>query len=207
MGVRDENRERMEAAIRAAAREQIRTVGGAALSMRAIAREVGLVSSAIYRYHPTREALLTALVMESYTSLGDALADAAPAGAPPADRWRALARAFRAWATGRPHEFQLIYGTPIPGYAAPSDTIPLAARVAMPFLEAGAEGDRLAPPERLAAQLEGVGGGPAAAPLLALAELAGLLTLEFGGHLTGVADPADAYAYAVEDQVRRLGLS
>lgn len=182
MGVREENRERVETAIRAAAREQIRTVGGGALSMRAIAREVGLVSSAIYRYHPTREALLTALIIESYGSLGDALS--ATHG------WSEAAHALRGWAVARPHEFQLIYGTPIPGYVAPPETIPLAARVAAPFLAATG--------------VQAVD-HPAAAPVLAaLAELIGLITLELGGHLVGVTDPAELYAFAVDAQVERL---
>ncbi|WP_040159465.1 TetR/AcrR family transcriptional regulator [Nigerium massiliense] len=187
MGVREENRERVEAAIRAAAREQIRTVGGGALSMRAIARDVGLVSSAIYRYFPTREALLTALIIESYGSLGDALETVRGEGA---DRWRDAAVALRGWATERPHEFQLIYGTPIPGYAAPPETIPLAGRVAEPFFAA--------------AGIETADQPDAAGVLAALAELIGLLTLEFGGHFAGVTDPAELYAYAVERQAGEL---
>ena len=132
MGVRDESRRQVTAAIRAAARRQIAEVGGGALSMRAIAREVGLVSSAVYRYFPTREALLTAMIVESYGNLASALP--ATEGLAGAEAWRTLGRGLRAWARSVPHEFQLIYGTPIPGYVAPPETVPAAAAVAEPFL-------------------------------------------------------------------------
>ncbi|MDO5535028.1 MAG: TetR/AcrR family transcriptional regulator [Propionibacteriaceae bacterium] len=205
MGVRDENREKVDAAIRAAARAQIREVGGGALSMRAVAREVGMVSSAVYRYYPTREALLTALVVESYGSLAHTLEQASGDSA---QGWRDAAHALRGWALERPHEFQLIYGTPIPGYVAPPETVPLAARIAAVFLGAAAGSTAPAASGTLADQLAPLGGGTSAAPLTAVAELVGLLTLELGGHWVGTADPADhLYAFAVEQQVGRLGLS
>ena len=83
---RERNRELVDAAIRDAARQQIRIVGGGALSVRAVAREVGMVSSAVYRYYPTREALLTALILESYASLAVALEEEPPGEG--AQAWR-----------------------------------------------------------------------------------------------------------------------
>ena len=214
MGVRDESRRQVTAAIRAAARQQIAEVGGGALSMRAIAREVGLVSSAVYRYFPTREALLTAMIVESYGNLASALP--ATEGLAGAEAWRTLGRGLRAWARSVPHEFQLIYGTPIPGYVAPPETVPAAAAVAEPFL-------RLAPrsaPDAfgdpvLADQFGALGttfpdadGAGLAAVLAELAALIGFISLELSGHFVGTADPADAlYEALLSRQVATLGLA
>ena len=214
MGVRDESRRQVTAAIRAAARRQIAEVGGGALSMRAIAREVGLVSSAVYRYFPTREALLTAMIVESYGNLASTLP--ATEGLAGAEAWRTLGRGLRAWARSVPHEFQLIYGTPIPGYVAPPETVPAAAAVAEPFL-------RLAPrsaPDAfgdpvLADQFGALGttfpdadGAGLAAVLAELAALIGFISLELSGHFVGTADPADAlYEALLSRQVATLGLA
>jgi AcrR family transcriptional regulator len=114
------------------ARARLSTDGAAALSLRAVARDVEMVSSAVYRYFPSRDALLTALLIESYDELG-AAAEAADAGvADRADtraRWLATFRAVRAWCVAHPGEFGLLYGTPVPGYAAPRDTVDPATRV------------------------------------------------------------------------------
>ena len=114
------------------ARARLSTDGPAALSLRAVARDVEMVSSAVYRYFPSRDALLTALLIESYDELGDA-AEAADAGiadrSDTAARWLATFRAVRAWCVAHPGEFGLLYGTPVPGYAAPRDTVDPATRV------------------------------------------------------------------------------
>lgn len=211
-GTRERARAETTARILAAAREEIAAHGGGGLSMRAVAREVGLVSSAVYRYFPTREALLTAMIVESYGHLDAALGAAAGESRP--DRWRALAGAFRAWARGHPHEFQLVYGTPVPGYQAPPETVPAAAAVAAHFLDVGARqgvagfagGDLV---DQLAGPAADAQAHPAgyAAVLAELAALVGFVGLELAGHFVGTADPADAlYAALVERQVRTLGL-
>lgn len=132
----------------------------------------------------------------------------------PAHRWRSLATAFRDWARDHPHEFQLIYGTPIPGYVAPPETVPAATAVARPFLEAGAPGpvgafdgaDLATQLQHLADEL-GVDPSGAAAVLAELAALVGLVNLELAGHLVGTADPADhLYAALLARQVGTLGL-
>ena len=211
-GVREQSRARTMAAILAAAREEIATRGGGGLSMRAVAREVGMVSSAVYRYFPTREALLTAMILESYEGLAAALAEVRARR--PDLRWVALGTALRDWAIDRPHEFQLIYGTPIPGYVAPPETVPAAAAVAAPFLEVakGVEAPPFARPalvRQMSAFVEVTGGsGEATAAVVAeLGALVGLVTLELGGHLVGSADPADELFRALlRRQVDTLGL-
>ena len=198
MGKRDEARQQTTAAILQAARRAIVAEGGGALSMRAVAREVGMVSSAIYRYFPTREALLTTLIVESYGHLDGALSEAA--STTPSATWAELGRVLRDWAKQAPHEFQLIYGTPIPGYVAPPETIPAAAAVARHFLAIGANSapEAFDSPE-LARQLSPlIAGFPGARPagaaavLTELAALIGFVSLELAGHFVGTAEPADA---------------
>ena len=113
------------------ARRHLATEGAAALSLRAVAREMGMASSAVYRYFPSRDELLTALIVDAYDALGTA-AERAEADVARTDlrgRWRATCRATREWALAHPHEYALLYGSPVPGYAAPDTTIAPAARV------------------------------------------------------------------------------
>src|SRR4051812_30354536 len=81
-----------------AARRQLAEVGAAALSLRAVAREVGMVSSAVYRYFPSRDDLLTRLIIDGYDDVGAAAEAADVPSAPPVERWLAVCRAVRAWA-------------------------------------------------------------------------------------------------------------
>ncbi|MEQ3554521.1 TetR/AcrR family transcriptional regulator [Pseudonocardia nematodicida] len=138
---RERARAELVSEITASARRQLAVTGAAALSMRAVSRELGMVSSALHRYFPTRDDLLTALIVQSYDALGDAVdaADDAVAGSGPAVRWRAITRAVRAWALANPHEYALIYGSPVPGYAAPADTVPAAGRAVRRFVRMLAE--------------------------------------------------------------------
>ncbi|MGC5165317.1 TetR/AcrR family transcriptional regulator [Luteimicrobium sp. DT211] len=134
-------------------REQLATVGPADLSLRAVARELGVVSSAVYRYVGSRDELLTLLIVDAYDELGDAV-DEALADAPEEPRARLLtaARAVRTWSLREPSSYALLYGTPVPGYAAPADrTTQPGIRVVLALLrvltDASAAG-RLQPQER-----------------------------------------------------------
>ena len=117
------------------ARAQLAASGAAALSLRAVARDLGMVSSAIYRYFASRDELLTALIIDGYNAIGAAVenGDASCARDDYRGRWLAGCRAARAWAVAHPHEYALIYGSPVPGYQAPADTIAPAARSAVVF--------------------------------------------------------------------------
>jgi AcrR family transcriptional regulator len=114
------------------ARRQLATEGAAALSLRAVAREMGMVSSAVYRYFPSRDDLLTALIIDGYNAIGTAAerADGARRRDDYPGRWLAACRAVRDWALAHPHEYSLVYGSPVPGYQAPEQTIGPASRVA-----------------------------------------------------------------------------
>lgn len=123
--------------IKAEARRQLAAVGAAQLSLRAVARALEMVPSALYRYYPSREDLLTALIVDAYDSVGEHL-EAAANRAPSGDhcaRWMAACHALRTWALTHPHEYALIYGSAVPGYQAPEQTIASAVRT--PFLLLG----------------------------------------------------------------------
>lgn len=130
-GVRARAREQMRDAILDAARAHLASEGASGLSLRAVARDVGMVSSALYRYFDSRDALLTALIIDAYDSLGAAV-EQDEAQVPRDDmtgRWLAVATGVRRWALANPHLYALVYGSPVPGYAAPQDTVPAATRV------------------------------------------------------------------------------
>lgn len=110
-------------------RAQLAEHGAAALSLRAVARDLGMVSSAVYRYVANRDELLTALIVEGYQDLADVVEDAAGGRAAPGRRFIALCAAIHHWARKNPHQYALLYGSPVPGYRAPQDTIVDAARV------------------------------------------------------------------------------
>lgn len=174
-----------------AAGEVIREQGAPALSLREVARRAGIVPSAVYRHLASRDELITQLVLAAYTSLAEHLETTVAASSP---SWRTAADALREWTLAHVHEFQLIYGTPVPGYRAPEETITAAARVAAVFLQVGAVSG--APPDALAEQLRepaaqlGTDVTTLARTLADLSQLVGLLTLELGGHFVGTADPA-----------------
>jgi AcrR family transcriptional regulator len=114
------------------ARRQLAEVGPAVLSVRAVARELGMASSAVYRYFATRDELITALLVLSYDDLGSAAEQADAAVRQRRQhraRWLSVTRAVRAWARQHPHDYALLYGSPVPGYAAPQDTVNPATRV------------------------------------------------------------------------------
>ena len=117
------------------ARRQLATAGASGLSLRAVAKEMGMVSSAIYRYFPSRDDLLTTLIIDGYNAVGAAVekADAACPAEDYAGRWLATCRAVREWALAHPHEYALVYGSPVPGYQAPERTIGPASRAAAVF--------------------------------------------------------------------------
>ncbi len=121
----------LQSAIKDAAWQQIGRYGASALSLRAIAREVNITAPSIYNYFPNRDALVTALIIDAYTSFGDsqlAARDSLPADQLAA-RLKAIGAAYRQWALAYPQRYQLIFGTPIPGYEAPfMEVLPYAAR-------------------------------------------------------------------------------
>ncbi|WP_130512906.1 TetR/AcrR family transcriptional regulator [Krasilnikovia cinnamomea] len=126
----------VRARVRAEMTEEIKAVAlrhlasdGANLSLRAVARDLGMASSAVYRYFASRDELLTALIIDAYDAVGGAAERAGAAPGAPLDRLLAVASAVRDWALAQPHQWALIYGTPVPGYRAPQDTVGPGIRV------------------------------------------------------------------------------
>jgi AcrR family transcriptional regulator len=207
-----------------AGRRQLAEVGAQQLSLRAVAREVGMVSSAVYRYFPSRDDLLTRLIVDAYGALADH-ADAAEQAVGRSryrERWLAATSAVREWAVKNPHEYALVYGSPVPGYQAPEATIEPATRVAAvllrPIREA-AQGELLSAPDvspsgrkglgrDLQSQLQAV--AEAVAPelpldvlvrvLMAWTHLFGAISFELFGHLVGSMDPASPFFEHVTEQ-------
>jgi AcrR family transcriptional regulator len=138
MGKRQETREKIEAQIIELGRRHLVTEGASGLSLRAIARDLGMVSSAVYRYVASRDDLLTLLVVEAYSELAD---DVDRAGAASGESWRdqllAMARAARLWAIDQPASWALLYGSPVPGYHAPRErTVGPGTRVVAALFDA-----------------------------------------------------------------------
>lgn len=142
MSKRRESRERTEAQIIELGRRHLVDHGAAGLSLRAIARDLGMVSSAVYRYVSSRDELLTLLLVDAYSDLADAVdrgRDAVP------DVWSddvvAIAHATRAWAIAHPASWALLYGSPVPGYHAPAErTVVPGTRVVGALFDAVAVG-------------------------------------------------------------------
>lgn len=223
-GARARARLEITAAIKDEARRQLAAEGAAKLSLRAVARELGMVSSALYRYFPSRDDLLTALIIDAYNSLGES-AEAAhdkSAGAGPVRRWTAVAEAVRDWALRHPHEYALIYGSPVPGYTAPDTTVPSASRVGLVLIGIVRDAQRaggLTEPaplpadlrpeaERMTADLApDLPPAAVAALVAAWAELFGLVGFELFGQFNRVVEDREAFfRHAVVRLARGVGL-
>lgn len=210
--------------IKAAARRRL-AVDGPGLTLRAVARDLEMVPSALYRYFDGRDALLTALITDAYDELG-AAAEVAEAAVDRSDlraRWMALCRAVRSWALDHPAEYALLYGTPVPGYTAPADTVPPASRVVVALVRVAAEaaGSTDVPIgaalhtdlDRIVAQAPG---SPAdarpsdrtlLAGLAAWSQLYGLVSFEVFGRLADMfEDPAEHFDHQMQTMADLAGL-
>jgi AcrR family transcriptional regulator len=229
---RERARAELTREIKEEARRQLAVSGADGLSLRAVARSLGMVSSALYRYFPSRDDLLTALIVDAYNAVGSA-AEAAIGPAGTGDhrgRWAAACRSVRSWALDHPHEYALIYGSPVPGYRAPSETVGPASRVPLAFvavlrdavaagvLGAGssAEPPLDGPLAEQAAALASVTlppDGPAVPPhvlvraVVAWTQLFGMISFELFGQFVGSFEPGDRlFEHAVAQMASFVGL-
>jgi AcrR family transcriptional regulator len=227
----------MTAEILAAAGERVARDGAAALSLRSVARDLEMAPSALYRYFDGRDALLSALILHAYESLAaEAERAAVHAGAPAtphsgadgtgdAERFLVVPRAIRRWALAHPHEWGLIFGTPVPGYEAPQDTVEPYARIAAammrPVVEAdaagrlGADHHGRAVSDELRAAVAPVTEGlfpelPAANVVLAVqawTTLVGIISLEVFGHWRNtILRPEEFFEATMRDVAATVGL-
>jgi AcrR family transcriptional regulator len=219
----------MPSQIKAAARHQMALHGTAGISLRGIARELGITAPAIYNYFPRLDDLITALIVDAFKALADAIeaAETATQGGSCGPKILAMCLAYRRWAMEHPVDFRLIYGNPIPGYEAPAEvTVPLARRpfdgLFRLFLEAYQSGELVVPAEYelvpASIRAHFAGWLPAAGydfpdALLCLlmsgwARIHGMVMLELFEHLGPVVgDAAAFYRYEVEAMLHHMGLS
>jgi AcrR family transcriptional regulator len=228
---RERVREEVTGEILAVAGAHLGREGAAALSLRSVARDLGMAPSALYRYFDGRDALLSALILEAYEALaGEAerAADQAATAADPFDhagRWCWVPRALRRWALEHPHQWGLIFGTPIPGYHAPRETIEpytrTAAALVRPLIlasEAGRlrmdGGSRELSGELRAAVapvaeglLPGMPAEEVVRALAAWSTIVGAIGLEVFGHWRNtVWDPGLLFEATISDLAHSLGL-
>lgn len=202
--VRERRRAETVQEIKAAALEQLAEGGPGGLSLRGVARAVGMTVQSLYHYFDSRDELLTALVIDGHRSLAAAVAEAADAtrGRPQAERLWAASNAYRRWALANRPAFLLLYGTPVPGYEPPprEEVIGAAVSLAEPFLDVVFDGWSAEQLQRLPLQpgTERLADAdttkvPLPAGALALfyelrAQLHGMVMLELTGHLSPVTD-------------------
>ena len=208
-------------------RAHLATDGAAALSLRAVARDLGVVSSAVYRYVASRDDLLTLLVVDGYDELGDAV-DAALVPLDASDhagRMTTIGRAVRTWAIAEPAMYALLFGSPVPGYEAPAErTMGPGTRVVRRLVEVWEDAwtsGSMTPPEedlgpRLSRDLLRIGDETGlSAPdtvmargMLAWAALFGCVSFEvFGQYGAGAfTDPADLFEHHLGVLVATVGL-
>ena len=209
-------------------RSHLATDGAAALSLRAVARDLGVVSSAVYRYVESRDELLTLLVVDGYDELGDAV-DAAVASIERGDhagRMAAIGRAVRSWALAEPATYALLFGSPVPGYEAPAErTTEPGTRVVRRLVEVWEDAwqagevslpDDAVAPRRLARDLArvrrelGIAAPDAliARGMLAWAALFGCVSFEVFGQYGAdtFADPKDIFEHHLQVLVETVGL-
>ncbi|WP_272473609.1 TetR/AcrR family transcriptional regulator [Baekduia alba] len=229
VGRRARLRAQTTAEIKAIALQLMAQGGPDAISLRAIAREMGMSGSAIYSYFATRDDLVTTLIADLYTSLVDQVEAARDAvGAEDvAGRIIAWGTAMRAWSLANPEGFRLIYGDPVRGYQPPaSGPAPDAAkRACVGLVEIVASAWPFAKdlqpnddhqwsdfsPGLATTVRERFPALPPAAVALALrvwGRTQGLLSLEIYGHLgLHTSKPGAVYHDEMLDLVRSLGVA
>jgi AcrR family transcriptional regulator len=198
-GRRARQRRELLTEIEAEARRLLREGGAGNVSMRAIARGVGMGAASLYTYFDSLDDVFTLLLLQSYKRLAEATAAAtiAFAGESPADRAFVGILAHRRWALGHRHEFNLLFTDQLPGYAAPPGGPTVDAQVAVfqPILDALAEGaptDPVLAPEEVA--------------VLVWSSFHGAVALEVNHHLDWLADPARVHEHAVRRALAGVGL-
>jgi AcrR family transcriptional regulator len=216
--LRDRFRAQVRQEVKTAALRQLAEGGPEALSLNAIAKQVGMTGPALYRYFTNRDSLLTELVIDAYGDLATALAHAA--GGATDDgvaRLTAVVRAYRDWAVNEPHRYRLLFRAPLQGYDAQSTSLVEASRPAMNValnVVSALAAPGTAVPEGSASQFRawmehhGIDDVPVAVAsrtTLLWAHLHGLVSLEIEGNFASMGlDPAPLYEAEVRDFVRSL---
>jgi AcrR family transcriptional regulator len=207
--------------ILAAAHQDLAEQGAAGLSLRAVARRLEMVPSALYRYFPNRDALLTALIVDAYLAVGAAAQAADRAAGPDVlQRWLAVTASVRRWGHDHPHEWALVYGSPVPGYRGSHATTAASlevTRVLCQIFVDGAPRPAHLPPAGPALApavgpieadlLPGFAPEVIAAALMAWTQLFGMVSLELFGHYVGATTDFDTvFDYSMTVVASLVGL-
>jgi AcrR family transcriptional regulator len=207
--------------IKQAALDQIADQGAAALSIRGVARAIGMSPAGLYRYYDGLDGLITEVITDAYNDLADAVAEATSADGSARERLIGGMLAYRQWSVAHPNRFLLLFGTPIPGYAAPEGgpTVEANRRIGEALfrvaVEAWAQGELTVPelgrppdPGEVAFAAELVPEFPPEAIAVFLSSWAhfhGMVTLEILHQLDWIyPDPERFYRTEVEHIVGRL---
>jgi AcrR family transcriptional regulator len=178
-GPRERYRQQVRAEVQEYAWKQLAEAGMPGLSLKAIAKLMGITAPALYRYFASREDLLTELILSAYRDLAQVVVAVSDIDAAPRDRLVATGTAIRDWARNNPHRYLLLYGTPVPGYTAPAEATDLARRIFAPIQEAFSHD-----PDHLLHR-----------SLTFWTRVHGVISLEIAGHFTGMPfDPAHFFA-------------
>ncbi|AHI01142.1 TetR/AcrR family transcriptional regulator [Kutzneria albida] len=212
---RQRYKEQNRAEIKRVATEQLALGGAGALSLSAIAGQLGFTTPALYRYFANRDELLTELITDGYADLAEVVERAAAQEGTAVQRLHALAHAFRRWALGQPQVYLLLQGAPVPGYQAPAHTVDSARRVLGPFVavfeqlraESDTELDRQfgswieqdGAVRTWVAEHGSTNGWALRAAVTAWTRMHGILSLELQGNFGGMAfDPALLFEIEVD---------
>ncbi|MEW9529656.1 TetR/AcrR family transcriptional regulator [Microbispora sp. NPDC049125] len=188
-GPRERYRQQIRAEVQEHAWNQLAEAGVSGLSLKAIAKQMGVTAPALYRYFASRDDLLTELILAAYRDLAHRVEAAAGAGGAPHDRLTAIGTVIREWARANPHRYLLLYGTPVPGYTAPAEATDLARRIFAPVQDAFSHD----PDETLRRSLT------------FWTRVHGVISLEVAGHFTGMPfDPARFFAAEVRSTLTDL---
>lgn len=215
--------------IKEGAFRHVRDRGALTLSPDAVAEALGEEAAELRRHVADRDALLTLLVVDAYDGMGDyaerAVRASAESGATPLERWVAVCRAIRDWAMENPHKYELIYGTNVPGYDAPPETMVAGARTATALIEVLRDasergalevGDAEKPPRPVQAAVEGLVDGMAAGLpepvvtrlLVAWTQLFGMVGFSVFGHIVAFGeDPGAFVQHAARVTGRFVGIT
>ncbi len=211
--MRERFREQVREEVKSAALDQLAAGGAQAISINAIAKQLGVSGPALYRYFSSRDELLNVLVIDAYHDLRDAMARALGADAPDAEaRIRLLAAAYRGWAREEPHRYELLFKAPFPGYDAHAKPLADAARALMGVVlgvlhDPDTAGKPYDNEEVLDARRANTENHQLAVALWS--RLHGFVSLEIGGGFTAMGLDADALfeteVQVLTDRVRRAG--
>ena len=189
-GPRARYRQQVRDEVQTRAWAQISEAGASALSLKAIATQMGMTAPALYRYYGSRDELLTQLILSTYQEIAELVEAAVDVDSTPSGQLTDIAQALRRWAVANPQRYLLLYGTPVPGYHAPPAATELAQRILDPILAGfAALVDHHADP-----------GSDSTTLLRAVTfwtRLHGVLSLELAGHFVGMSIDTDQL-YAAE---------